>query len=505
MFSNVLNKLLAMFLPPSEEQNEQADSQQRERRREEQKPWRSQRIISVKIDKNAVAFQRLLFVFRQGESGIRYAFDANDTMWLSMCDFTSSALCQNVEDVDELLRYARVDCINFKCLTTVLYGLHLLPHQKQITMAKRTDIEKIVQVLEKTNSDFEHLHAHLSEQLNAIEEIALYKQRADMANQHLERSFKMEQNETLFNQRELDQYIEQTLERKLENVIKQSLTRFNKATLEQMRVVVNEAVDNVNNRERRNCWFENDNANNDNDNDNDDDNNNTMANNFADRVAGNLCKRFVGMLSTASANGDNDEINKLCDRLCDKIQKSLQKSTPEADDDRNNGSGNGASIVFSIDNSANKNSSFNSWRRRRLRHTRRFNINNEVNEMRYDTVKYPKDATKHPRLAVFVKSKNTPALSYDNEHDKATLGNVATTDVAFLTGQNQHLKSNKRKYEAADMELVYDAVHPNPLMAVLCFNEELELKNFKFSKKSKRFYNVECDVETMKSFINEII
>ncbi|UJZ89079.1 38.7k [Erannis ankeraria nucleopolyhedrovirus] len=104
-------------------------------------------------------------------------------------------------------------------------------------------------------------------------------------------------------------------------------------------------------------------------------------------------------------------------------------------------------------------------------------------DYKYETVKFPRDSSKYPRLAVYVKS------------------NEQGTDLAFLAGQQKNMRARKRKYQ--DMELVYDAVHPNPLLALHCIDEELENKNFKYCKKSKRVYCIDSDIDTVKSFINE--
>nr|AOL56992.1 38.7K protein [Chrysodeixis includens nucleopolyhedrovirus] len=103
---------------------------------------------------------------------------------------------------------------------------------------------------------------------------------------------------------------------------------------------------------------------------------------------------------------------------------------------------------------------------------------------RYESVRFPRDSSKHPRLAVFVKP-------LDNN----------STQIAFLSGQTRRHRAMKRKYN--DMELVYDSVHPNPQLAMLCLNEELDMKNFNYKKKTRRTFQVESSVETVKSFITE--
>ncbi|AXS67791.1 38.7K [Cryptophlebia peltastica nucleopolyhedrovirus] len=101
------------------------------------------------------------------------------------------------------------------------------------------------------------------------------------------------------------------------------------------------------------------------------------------------------------------------------------------------------------------------------------------NEM---TIKLPKDVSKHPRIAVFMKPSQ------------------AGTKVAFVSGQKKYLQKGKRKFQ--DMELVYDGVHPNPQMAVNCIAEELDFKNFDYIKKARLYY-LNCNLETAKSFIKE--
>ncbi|AKN80615.1 38.7K [Perigonia lusca single nucleopolyhedrovirus] len=111
-------------------------------------------------------------------------------------------------------------------------------------------------------------------------------------------------------------------------------------------------------------------------------------------------------------------------------------------------------------------------------------INELFDGHRYETVKFPKDSSKHPRLVVYVKPVDDMA-----------------TDVTFITGLQQHQRLGKRKYR--DMECVYDRVHPNPQMAVYCINEEMNMKNFNYVKRARKMYRVECNVDVMKSFINE--
>ncbi|AGR56888.1 ac13 [Hemileuca sp. nucleopolyhedrovirus] len=104
--------------------------------------------------------------------------------------------------------------------------------------------------------------------------------------------------------------------------------------------------------------------------------------------------------------------------------------------------------------------------------------------IKYATVKFPRDESKHPRLAVYAKPK----------HEGGTM-------LSFLSGQQRNINCRKRKY--TDMELVYDSVHPNPILALHCIDEELQNKNYSFIKRGYRSYHIDCDIETVKSFIHE--
>nr|ADV91248.1 38.7 kDa protein [Spodoptera frugiperda multiple nucleopolyhedrovirus]AFH58979.1 38.7 kDa protein [Spodoptera frugiperda multiple nucleopolyhedrovirus]QED40217.1 38.7K [Spodoptera frugiperda multiple nucleopolyhedrovirus] len=111
--------------------------------------------------------------------------------------------------------------------------------------------------------------------------------------------------------------------------------------------------------------------------------------------------------------------------------------------------------------------------------------NNNGNGPRYEMVRFPRDSTKHPRLSVFVKP------SEDGEG----------TEVAFLAAQQRRHGALKRKFN--NMEMIYDSVHPNPLLAMHCINEELDMKQIDYTKRSRRLLKVNTSVDTVKSFINE--
>ncbi|CDG72357.1 38.7K (Ac13) [Spodoptera exigua multiple nucleopolyhedrovirus] len=102
---------------------------------------------------------------------------------------------------------------------------------------------------------------------------------------------------------------------------------------------------------------------------------------------------------------------------------------------------------------------------------------------RYETVRFPRDTSKHPRLSVFVKPSEEG------------------TDIAFITAQQRRHNALKRKFN--DMEMIYDSVHPNPQLAMHCINEELDIKQFDYTKRSRRVIHVNSPIEIVKSFINE--
>ncbi|AAR28913.1 38.7 kDa protein [Leucania separata nucleopolyhedrovirus] len=103
-------------------------------------------------------------------------------------------------------------------------------------------------------------------------------------------------------------------------------------------------------------------------------------------------------------------------------------------------------------------------------------------------VKLPRDTSKHPNLAVFLKS--------------TADGN--STDITFVTGQRHYYQTRKRKMTAPG-ELVYDGVHPNPALEICRINEELNAKNYKINKRSKRNLVVDWPLDKTKCFIHEHI
>ncbi|AKN81013.1 hypothetical protein [Lonomia obliqua multiple nucleopolyhedrovirus] len=103
-------------------------------------------------------------------------------------------------------------------------------------------------------------------------------------------------------------------------------------------------------------------------------------------------------------------------------------------------------------------------------------------------VMFPRDITKHQHLAVFSER--------INDHTK----------LAFVSGQEYHFRKRKLQYEEdGNMETLYDDVHPNPLLAIQCINENFYEKNYKINKLAKRLINVNCDSAVAKSIVNECL
>nr|ANW09692.1 ac13 [Malacosoma sp. alphabaculovirus]ANW12343.1 ac13 [Malacosoma sp. alphabaculovirus] len=103
------------------------------------------------------------------------------------------------------------------------------------------------------------------------------------------------------------------------------------------------------------------------------------------------------------------------------------------------------------------------------------------------SVRLPRNVSKHQHLAIFAKP----------------IDDCANTKVAYLFGQKRHFQNRKRKFQ--DMELVYESVHPNPQMAIHVINEELEMKSFNCVKRARSVYEVDRELDVVKSFINDIV
>ncbi|ANF29773.1 38.7k protein [Catopsilia pomona nucleopolyhedrovirus] len=104
------------------------------------------------------------------------------------------------------------------------------------------------------------------------------------------------------------------------------------------------------------------------------------------------------------------------------------------------------------------------------------------------SVVFPRDTTKHQHLAVF-SERNDDGLN---------------TTLAFVSGQEQHFRKRKLRYEDT-METLYDGVHPNPLLAIQCINEHLYDKNYKIKKLARRVIDVNCNFDAIKEIVQNVL
>jgi predicted DNA-binding protein YlxM (UPF0122 family) len=104
-------------------------------------------------------------------------------------------------------------------------------------------------------------------------------------------------------------------------------------------------------------------------------------------------------------------------------------------------------------------------------------------------VRLPHDTSKHPRLAVY-------SESVDEN----------TTKIAFVTGQTQNFRKRKLPFDEDDnMELVFDEVHGNPLLAIQCINEHFNNNNYNVQKRAKRMLQVDCEMDTAKKIVSQVL
>jgi hypothetical protein len=101
-------------------------------------------------------------------------------------------------------------------------------------------------------------------------------------------------------------------------------------------------------------------------------------------------------------------------------------------------------------------------------------------------VVFPRDVTKHEHLAVFI-----------NKVDDGT-------HIAFARGQQEHFRKRKLKFEDT-MDIMFEGVHPNPVMAVNRIKEELYGSGHKMKKLPNRVLEVKCNVDTAKNIVKKVI
>ncbi|AGA16168.1 hypothetical protein [Thysanoplusia orichalcea nucleopolyhedrovirus] len=103
-----------------------------------------------------------------------------------------------------------------------------------------------------------------------------------------------------------------------------------------------------------------------------------------------------------------------------------------------------------------------------------------------NTITFPRDITKHQHLAVF-------SERMDNR-----------IKIAFVLGQQRHFRKRKMDYED-DMEMLFEGVHGNPLLAIHRITEKLYDRHYKIRKIAKRVIDVDCSPNVVKEVIQEVL
>nr|ALR71208.1 hypothetical protein AGNV_147 [Anticarsia gemmatalis multiple nucleopolyhedrovirus] len=123
------------------------------------------------------------------------------------------------------------------------------------------------------------------------------------------------------------------------------------------------------------------------------------------------------------------------------------------------------------------------------------NLDNRLNSIPHERttssiaipgVVFPRDVTKHEHLAVFM-----------NRVDDGT-------QIAFARGQQEHFRKRKLKFEDT-MDIMFEGVHPNPVMAVNRIKEELYGSGHKMKKLRNCVLEVKCTVDTAKDIVKKAI
>lgn len=103
-------------------------------------------------------------------------------------------------------------------------------------------------------------------------------------------------------------------------------------------------------------------------------------------------------------------------------------------------------------------------------------------------VVFPRDVTKHPHLAVFM----------------GRVENRGVTQIAFARGQEEHFRKRKLEFEEG-MDVMFEGVHPNPLLAVHCIKEEFANGGHKIRRLPKKVIEVDCAVNVAKDIVKKAI
>lgn len=104
------------------------------------------------------------------------------------------------------------------------------------------------------------------------------------------------------------------------------------------------------------------------------------------------------------------------------------------------------------------------------------------------SVVFPRDVTKHPHLAVFM----------------GRAEETGSTQIAFARGQENHFRKRKQEFED-NMDVMFEGVHPNPLLAMHCIKEEFNNSGHKIRRLSKKVMEVNCAVNMAKDIVKRAI
>ncbi|BBD51507.1 38.7K [Samia ricini nucleopolyhedrovirus] len=103
-------------------------------------------------------------------------------------------------------------------------------------------------------------------------------------------------------------------------------------------------------------------------------------------------------------------------------------------------------------------------------------------------VVFPRDVTKHEHLAVFMSG----------------VEERGSTQIAFARGQQEHFRKRKLQFEES-MDVMFEGVHPSPVMAVNRIKEELFGSGHKVRRLSKHIVEVKCSVAAAKDIVKKAI
>ncbi|AKR17332.1 387 kDa [Urbanus proteus nucleopolyhedrovirus] len=116
-------------------------------------------------------------------------------------------------------------------------------------------------------------------------------------------------------------------------------------------------------------------------------------------------------------------------------------------------------------------------------HLNNYSHAQQILDVNNKLLRFPLDTTKHPSLGVYVKTKD----------DKNTI-------ITFVSGQQKHFNSRKRKMDSAD--LMCNIKHPNPRLAINCLYESLT-QNYKCMRKNNSTVFIEAPANDVSDLIKK--